>query len=81
MIENSVKGARRNQTIDDAFFTKLFDDMTSLYRLDQTAAGSVQKQDFGKMPVMAVSLIATISVIWICIGIYQGVAVVKNRKK
>lgn len=81
LIENTAKSTRRNETVDEAYIANLYKDVTSLYRLDQTAAGSVQKQDFGKMPVMAVSLIATISVIWICIGIYQGVAVVKNRKK
>ena len=68
MIENSVKGARRNQTIDDAFFTKLFDDMTSLYRLDQIShqsnSGSEGKTELGPMPAESVALIVTLGVVW-----------------
>lgn len=81
LIENTAKSTRRKETVDEAYIANLYKDVTSLYRLDQTASNSVEKQDFGEMPVMAVSLIAGISVIWICIGIYQGVTVVKKRKK
>ena len=81
LIENTAKSTRRNETVDEAYIANLYKDVTSLYRLDQTANSSIEKQDFGKMPVMAVALISTLSVIWICIGIYQGVTVVKNRKK
>jgi multiple sugar transport system substrate-binding protein len=81
LIENTAKSTRRNETVDEAYIANLYKDVTSLYRLDQTANSSIEKQDFGKMPVMAMALISTLSVIWICIGIYQGVTVVKNRKK
>lgn len=35
MIEDTVKAVRRNQTVDDAFIEKEFEDVKSLYRLDQ----------------------------------------------
>ena len=37
MIEEVTKAAYRKQTVDDAFLKKLFDNMISLYRLDQIA--------------------------------------------
>ena len=48
LIENTVKSVRRKQTVDDAYFEKLYDDTISLYRLDQgdmgeTVSGGRQK--------------------------------------
>ena len=37
MIEEITKAAYRKQTVDEAFLKKLFDNMISLYRLDQIA--------------------------------------------
>ena len=40
MIENTVKSVRRKEKVDDAYFKKLFSDVTSLYRLDRLMTGS-----------------------------------------
>ncbi len=84
MIENSVKGARRNQTIDDAFFTKLFDDMTSLYRLNQlssrNSASSEGKVDLGPMPTESVTLIVTLVIVWVLIVTYVVWQQVKRKR-
>lgn len=78
MIENVTKSVRRNETIDEAYMQKLFDDMTSLYRLDQlgsTTAGG--KQDLGPLPTTSVVLLSSLALAWICMGIY----VVVQKKK
>lgn len=84
MIENSVKGARRSQTIDDAFFTKLFDDMTSLYRLDQLSRGnstsSEGKMDLGPLPDESVTLIITLVIVWVLIVTYVVWQQVKRKR-
>lgn len=84
MIENSVKSARRNQTIDDAYFMKLFDDMTSLYRLDQISRGtntsSEGKTDLGPLPEESVILISTLAIVWVMIVTYVVYRQIKRRR-
>lgn len=84
MIENSVKSARRNQTIDDAYFTKLFDDMTSLYRLDQisrgTNASAEGKTDLGPLPEESVILISTLAIVWVLIVTYVACMQIKRKR-
>lgn len=81
MIENTVKSVRRGETIDDAYIEKLYDDMTSLYRLDQLSkkAGgpSSQKADLGKLPFMSVFLLSSLAGTWVLILIY---VLYRNRK-
>lgn len=84
MIENSVKSARRNQTIDDAYFIKLFDDMTSLYRLDQISRGtnisSEGKTDLGPLPKESVILISTLVIVWVLIVTYVACIQIKRKR-
>lgn len=84
MIENSVKSARRNQTIDDAYFTKLFDDMTSLYRLDQisrgTNASAEGKTDLGPLPEESIILISTLAIVWVLIVTYVACMQIKRKR-
>ena len=72
LIESVTKSVRRRETIDDAYLDKLFDDTTSLYRLDQlvTGTGNAGKADLGPLPAEAKALIAALIVAWILIGLY-----------
>ena len=76
LIENTCKSARRNETIDDAFFDALYDRVTSLYHLDQSSAVSADR-DLGPLPATAKALLGTLGFAWICIGVYY----LKNLKK
>lgn len=82
LIENTVKGVRRNQTADDAFFETLYADMTSLYRLDQLSGGSGVggKADLGELPSTAVMLLTTLGVVWLCIILYMVYGFVKKKR-
>ena len=75
LIENVTKSVRRKATVDDAFLEKLFDDVTSLYRLDQTSmknagAGEGGKEDLGPLPAASKALLITLGVTWVLIGAY-----------
>ena len=69
LVENTCKSARRNEEIDDAYFEKLYDKVTSLYHLDQSAKVSTDKE-LGPLPTESVVLLGTLVFAWIAIGIY-----------
>ena len=71
LIENTVKSTRRGETVDDAYLDKLFDSVTSLYRLDQGGGTSaVGKKELGELPTAAKALLGTLALVWVCIGLY-----------
>ena len=66
MIENTAKAVRRKQTVDDAFMTALFDDMMSLYHLDQiSTVGESTTKDLGPLPGQAKALIIVLILAWV----------------
>ncbi|MBR5180298.1 MAG: extracellular solute-binding protein [Lachnospiraceae bacterium] len=65
MIENTAKAVRRKQTIDDKFMDTLFDDMMSLYHLDQISALGNDSKDLGPLPKPAIILIIALIVAWV----------------
>ncbi len=85
LIENTVKSARRGETIDDAYFETLYSDVTSLYRLDQieTTDGedSSGRQNLGPLPQTAVILLASIAAVWVLILLYLLWQAVKKKRQ
>ncbi|MBQ1312511.1 MAG: carbohydrate ABC transporter substrate-binding protein [Blautia sp.] len=72
MIENVTKSVRRKQEVNEEYMQKLFDDVTSLYRLDQgsfSAAGG-GKAELGPLPLAARSLLGTLIIAWVLILLY-----------
>ena len=71
LIESAAKAARRKKTVDDSFFSTLFSDTVSLYRLDQldTNTTTNEKADLGPLPRASVVLLSSLAVIWIVMGI------------
>ncbi len=81
MVENVTKSMRRGETVDDAYFDKLYEDMTSLYRLDQISGGDgFGKEDLGPLPVTAVLLLCAIAAAWLLMAIYVIYGAVKKKK-
>ena len=60
--------------------TKLFKEVTSLYRLDSISAVE-GKADLGPLPGTARALIGTLVLVWILIGLYVLKEYVKKSKK
>lgn len=80
MIENVAKSIRRKQTVDDAYIDKLFEDVSSLYRLDQIQASTAGKRELGPLPATATALLSTLGIAWIFIIAYVCRELVKKRK-
>lgn len=79
LIENVTKSVRRNETVDDAYMEKLFDDVSSLYRLNQGSASG--KADLGPLPKTSVALLGAIGLAWVLIIAYLIRERLKKRKK
>lgn len=81
LIENVVKSSRRKQTIDDAYYEKLYDDTQSLYRLDQIEQHSTGNiKDLGKLPKTAVILLISLIVSWAFIVAYVVYRGIRKKK-
>ncbi len=85
LIENTVKGVRRGQTVDDEYIQKLYDDVNSLYRLDQINSRGTEltstKMELGEMPKVSVLLLSTLAFVWVCILVYLGYQTWKENKR
>lgn len=88
LIENTAKSVRRGETVDDAYFEKLYGDVTALYRLDQLSgqkgAAASGTADLGPLPPTSVFLLLSLAAAWVLIIIYTAVKYfsgVKNAQK
>ena len=82
LIENVVKSVRRRETVDEEYIQQLYDNVTSLYRLDQTSsfASGSGKRELGPLPEVSVALLAALGVIWAAILAYTAIQSIKKRK-
>jgi len=84
LIENTTKAVRRNQTVDEEYIQKLYDDVTSLYRLDQINSRGTDltstKKELGKLPGGAVLLLAALGITWGVILLYLVHQIWKTKK-
>ncbi len=83
MIENVTKSVRRKEKVNDKYFEQMFDEVTSLYRLDQlNAEGGSAKADLGPLPKTSVALLVILGVVWLLIIAYlvYGQAKAKAKK-
>ena len=80
MIENVTKSVRRKETIDEQYMESLFEDVTSLYRLDQTENGLSGKAKLGKLPTTAIALLSTLCIVWILMLLYVVIEKIRTRK-
>ncbi len=71
LIENTAKSVRRKENVDGAYFEKLYDDVVSLYRLDQLGRnGAGGGEADGPLPGTAVALLVGIASVWVLMGAY-----------
>jgi multiple sugar transport system substrate-binding protein len=82
MIENVTKSVRRHQVIDDEYIAKLYEDMTSLYRLDGLSGGSLSgKAELGELPAASIALMVVLGATWVCLAAYFIKEKIKGSKK
>ncbi len=94
LVENTVKGARRKQVMNDEFIQKLYDDVKSLYRLDQIGIVTAKAEGNGNtgetgtaataekkpLPRASVVLLILIPCVWILIGAFKVWEKKKNKR-
>ncbi|MCQ2557623.1 MAG: extracellular solute-binding protein [Oscillospiraceae bacterium] len=78
LIENVTLSVRRKQTVDDAFISKLYEDVTSLKRLDQISAEPAA--DLGPLPQTAVFLLASLVIAWVFILAFFLYSTIRKKK-
>ena len=76
MIEETAKAARRKKEMNDAFIETLYEDMTSLYHLDQIQPAKASEEGETvetpeSVPTSSKVLLGGIAGVWVLIGIYQ----------
>ena len=83
LIEEVTKSERRKKPLDEEKIETIFDEMVSLYKLDQislTAKGSVGAIPLGKMPTASIALLVTIGLCWVGIGCGAVIHYRKSKK-
>lgn len=80
LIENVTKSVRRKETVDASYMEKLYDDVTSLYRLDQKSTSVSGKAELGPLPKTAVILLSALGLAWLLIIVYVCREAVKHQK-
>lgn len=78
LIENVNKSIRRKQNVDEGYLEDIFQEVSALYRLDQTG-GIDGKAPLGELPAASKALIATLALCWAGMGVY--VLMEKRKKK
>ena len=82
LVENVAKSVRRKEKVDDAYMDKLYDDVISLYRLDQIGGTAVTgKAELGPLPKTAQILLKGLGTAWVLIGAYALWTFVIRKKK
>jgi multiple sugar transport system substrate-binding protein len=81
LIENVTKSVKRKETVDEAYMDKLYSDVSSLYRLDQTSIAASGKQDLGKLPATSVILLSALGITWVLILLYVILEFLHRRKR
>ena len=79
LIEETVKAINRKKEVNDNFYNELFDNINSLYHLDQNDIVSTNK-DLGELPKESRILLTSIVVIWLLIGTYYVIKITKKKK-
>lgn len=74
MIEDTAKAVRRHQEINDAFFETEFENVKSLYRLEQSTTINVD----APLPLTSKILLASLVMAWVVIGC---IFFLQNKKK
>ena len=81
LIENTAKSINRKQTVDDTYFEKLYEDMRTLYHLDEGGAAAAGKAELGELPATAMALLGGLAAAWVLIIVYVFVELRKKFAK
>ena len=83
LVENVTRSARRKEEIGDAYFEKMFQEVSKLYRLDQIGRSGTEAEDtpVRDLPPESKALLIAIPAIWILIGVFKLWQKKKNSER
>ena len=81
LIESTVKSVRRGETVDDAYISKLYSDVTSLYRLKRGSTATGEKEELGPLPVTAKLLLGSLITVWVILLIIFSQQKIKKYRE
>ncbi len=70
LIEEVTKAERRGKVVDEDYIDQLYEDVKSLYRLDQVNNKTTSSDNLGPLPTESKVLIISLVCIWLIIGAY-----------
>lgn len=79
LIENVNKAVRRGQIVNESYMSELYEEVSSLYRLDQISLSS-GKVSLGELPAESKVLLLSIAACWLGMGGYV-LFQYRNKKK
>ncbi len=80
LIENTNKTVRRKGAVESDYFDSLYEEVTSMYRLDQIDVSN-GRLTLGELPTGAKVLLYSLAFCWLCIGFYVVVDKIKTKKR
>ncbi|MBR3837271.1 MAG: extracellular solute-binding protein [Clostridia bacterium] len=81
LVESVTKSVRRKEKVDGAYLDRLFEETTSLYRLDQIESGTAGKVALGPLPGSAWVLLGTLGTVWVLLGAFALGKKIKKKPK
>ena len=79
LIEEVTKAERRGKVVDEDYIDQLYEEVKSLYRLDQVNNKTTSSDDLGPLPVESKVLIISLVCVWIIIGAYYFIDQKRSR--
>ena len=79
LVEEVTKSVRRGDRVNAFTIRALYDEMISLYRLDQIVS-SAAREEFGTLPAGAAALLGALGVCWLAMGVYVTVGRIRKKK-
>lgn len=80
LIDSVNRAAKRGETIDDRYLDTLFENITSLYKLNQIGKKASIRTDLGGLPPVSVALLVTLAVVWVGLGALFAVRAVRKKR-
>lgn len=81
LIESTIKSVRRGETVDDAYISKLYSDVTSLYRLKRGSTTTGEKEELGPLPVTAKLLLGSLITVWVILLLIFSLQKIKKYRE
>ena len=81
LIEDTVRTIRRKEDFNEETVTKMFENMTTMYHLDEIRVDGEWKKDFGPLPQTALILLYAMVTVWIVLGVIFVTRMIRRKEK